>query len=191
MSADQQKRVRCFFAILLEAQVHELCKRVINKLKTQPGADKVKWLASHQIHLTLHFLGHIPESKAHQLGTSLIDQLHRFESFSVAVKDLVMFPPKNPHTVVIPLAINDKLSELHQVIGDVLKAQGLQLEQRPYSPHITLGRFKKRPNIDLSAASALLPQHINITHIALMRSDLTQEGSIHSVIQDCWLEDGN
>jgi len=43
----------------------------------------------------------------------------------------------------------------------------------------------------LSATSALLPQHINITHIALMRSDRTQEGSIHSVIQDCWLEDGN
>ncbi len=61
-----QKIIRCFIALELPPDIQSILGDIIGQLKTS-GTD-VKWVDPANIHLTLKFLGEIPEADALRVG---------------------------------------------------------------------------------------------------------------------------
>ncbi|MCP5289263.1 MAG: RNA 2',3'-cyclic phosphodiesterase [Burkholderiaceae bacterium] len=89
-----------------------------------------------RLHLTLHFLGPLPESA--------IDPLHHVLAGVAAspwhwtLRRASVWP--GGIAVVEPVQVPAAARALHVALGEVLRAQGLPLEARPWRPHVTLAR---------------------------------------------------
>ena len=64
--------------------------------------------------------------------------------------------------------------ELQKQLHSALKAQGLELESRPYRPHLTLAR-RLRDHGE-SAFPEPLPLAVQVSEFLLMRSERTPKG---------------
>ena len=64
------------------------------------------------------------------------------EPFSIAIQGTGVFPPRGrPSVLWAGVADSDALVALHAAIGTAVVACGLEIERRPYVPHVTLARF--------------------------------------------------
>jgi 2'-5' RNA ligase len=91
-----------------------------------------------QMHLTLHYIG---EASSSQIASSLnnVDA----SPFELMVEGAGRFISIDGSiTLWAGVKRCRELMELHTRIGDVLKRQQFQLEERPYSPHVTLARYE-------------------------------------------------
>lgn len=93
-----------------------------------------------QLHLTLHFLGDVADEDRVALHESLAHVRH--ESFTIAIRGTGVFPPGGRPTVLwAGVAKSARLAGLHAAIGEASEACGVEVERRPYVPHITLARL--------------------------------------------------
>lgn len=89
-----------------------------------------------RLHLTLHFLGPLPEFA--------IDPLrHALAGVDAAPWHWTLRRPSvwpGGLAVVEPARIPAAARALHATLGEMLRAQGLPLDTRPWRPHVTLAR---------------------------------------------------
>jgi 2'-5' RNA ligase len=114
-----------------------------------------RWTRPEGIHLTLKFLGEISDAQAKQVVEALA-QIGPFEPFSVEVKGFGFFPQaRRPHIFWAGVAAPPALAEFAARIESHMEKIGFAREDRAYSPHLTLARFKvPRPQPALEAAIA-------------------------------------
>ena len=90
----------------------------------------------------------------------------------------------------------DKLSLLQQRIESNLARLGFALESRPFTPHLTLARFRNWASLEERQRFGELIANtrfeavysIAVDAINLMRSQLTREGAIYSRIRSVELK---
>lgn len=86
-------------------------------------------------HVTLHFIGAVPQSCIDELGAGLALPASPFE---------LRFgqPELWPHGLAVlrPIAVPQALEQLHARLGQALRRLGWRTDARPYRPHITLAR---------------------------------------------------
>lgn len=92
----------------------------------------------HDLHLTLHFLGQVPESRLPALKQALPPP---GAPVTLKLDHLDVWP--NGVAVLLPETAPPALLDLHARLGETLTQLGLPLEPRPYQPHITLARRAK------------------------------------------------
>lgn len=93
-----------------------------------------------QLHLTLHFLGDVEDATHAALPQALAGVTH--DAFPIAVRGTGVFPPRGRPTVLwAGVADSAQLAALHAAIGAALESCGLEVERRPYVPHVTLARL--------------------------------------------------
>jgi 2'-5' RNA ligase len=93
-----------------------------------------------QLHLTLHFLGDVAEGTQE----ALLEALGRvtLEPFTIAICGTGVFPPRGrPSVLWAGVAASAPLAALHAGIAAALESCGLEVERRPYVPHVTLARL--------------------------------------------------
>lgn len=78
-----------------------------------------------------------------------------------------------------------ELFELHERVQECLIKLAIKPDQRPFSPHISIGRMKQPTALQrLSEKVLSLGQHhfgfSEVSKLILYRSDLTPRGSIHT-----------
>jgi RNA 2',3'-cyclic 3'-phosphodiesterase len=95
------------------------------------------------IHLTMHFLGSLDESREAAVLTQLGEILPA-APFDVELGPLGVFPPHGPPRVfwVAVERGREALSAIHRELGRRLTAAGVAIEARPFSPHLTLARVR-------------------------------------------------
>ncbi len=110
------------------------------------GLPRVRWLEPSQIHLTLVFIGEANPA----LLTEILDALGevRFPPFRLQCQGIGSF-----RSGALWLGVDKaaELMDLESAIRRQLRAiDGLQIDTRKYSPHITLGRMDRRhpPRLD-------------------------------------------
>jgi len=79
---------------------------------------------------------------------------------------------------------------LHQNLGEELKVIDFKPEDRPYSPHLTIGRVKNGlPRRQLTQLGEVLDQEIrligelatlNVAELSLIKSELTPSGPVYT-----------
>jgi len=93
---------------------------------------------SAKLHLTLHFLGSQPRTVLPALEAALAVP---FSPFELAFGHADIW--RHGSAVLEPLAVPDALSDLHAALGQGLLSIGITPEERPFRPHVTMGRHAR------------------------------------------------
>jgi RNA 2',3'-cyclic 3'-phosphodiesterase len=108
--------MRLFTAVELPGEVREHLLRVRGELVEAAGlADAVSWVKPENLHVTLKFLGEVPDPAVGEL-TKLLGGV-RFEPMRLAADHMVFFPKRGPVRVIAA-----------GMAGDVDKLEGLFAE---------------------------------------------------------------
>ncbi len=184
---------RLFLAISLPVELKERLARLQEELK-KIGAD-VRWVRPEGIHLTLKFLGEVPEDLIDQI-VKLAEEAIResgVKSLRLGLKGLGSFPPgKAPRVVWVGLTGDLKeLALLKRHLEDKLARLGFEPEGRAFVPHLTLGRVKSgrgrdslQKEIHRRREEEIAPEGaLEISEIVLYRSTLHPQGAIYTPLR--------
>ena len=191
--AQHDKIMRAFIAIEISEEIKDTLGQIESHLK-YAGAD-VKWVKPEIAHLTLKFLGEIDEKKAGEVRAALDGVARSMRQFEVTLKDIGAFP-KIEHPRVIWVGLDKGAGQalaLASAVDEALVKTGFAKEERPFSPHITIGRVRSPLNKDklkekmASASSAFqlssVPAH-KVGSVVLFQSTLTPQGPIYTKIYE-------
>lgn len=192
MRKDMQA-IRAFIAIELPKVTQEALADVQARLNEQIPPGSVRWVKSHNMHLTLKFLGQVPMAQLDTISAALSYAVSSLREFSFDVMGAGCFPnERRPR--VIWIGIDEPggvLNGLHRSIESVIEPLGYPTESRSYQPHLTLGRAARdvKP-VDLHRmgeatvhAKIGLIGHIHVNDIVLFQSDLTPKGPVYTVLK--------
>jgi RNA 2',3'-cyclic 3'-phosphodiesterase len=118
-------------------------------------------VASGNLHATLHFIGSFPRERIGALASRLAAV--RAEAATLRSKGMELW---RGGIAVLTLQHEPRLLALHQRVGEALRASGIALETRPFTPHVTLARKATRA----VAPSELPPFSWRATGFALVES---------------------
>ncbi len=184
---------RLFLAINLPAGVKKTLARLQDEL-ARLGAD-VRWVRPEGIHLTLKFLGEVPESKIEQITQMAQKAVEEsgLKSLRLGIKGLGTFPSgRSPRVVWVGLTGDLKeLASLQNIIEEKMSLLGFEKEKRAFIPHITLGRVKSSrqkealvKEIYRRREEEILPQgELVVSEIILYKSTLHPKGAIYSPLK--------
>ena len=106
----------------------------------QGGIDGARWVAPHNLHITLRFIGEVPEDRVHDIAAAL-DGI-RTGAFPVTVAGAGRFGnDSRTRALWAGVERSDALVALHEKIDRALIGAGLPPEGRKYTPHVTPARF--------------------------------------------------
>jgi len=106
------------------------------------GAPGARWVRAENLHVTLKFIGEMPETKLDALRKEL--QGVRSESpVALDFRGLGFFPnEKHPRVFWAGMEASANLNTLAADIDNATEKLGIPREQRAFSPHLTLARFE-------------------------------------------------
>jgi 2'-5' RNA ligase len=129
--------MRIFIGIDLEPEVRARISRFIDGV--QGFAPDARWVRPESLHITLKFIG---EQKPEQVD-AITERLRRVEAggFEIRCVGYGFFPTaKAPRVFWIGIHAGPQLAGLAETIDMATAELGIQGENRPYSPHLTLAR---------------------------------------------------
>jgi 2'-5' RNA ligase len=130
--------MRLFIAIPLGSVACDELARVSAQLRS--GKDGFRWTSPESWHITLQFLGNTSAEQLGRLCVSLRDV--RSPAFPIQLGTLGFFDRAGVFFVDVNLS-SDLRAHRQRVIEATTQC-GFPPEQRPYHPHITLARIKKK-----------------------------------------------
>ena len=189
--------IRAFIAIELPYEVKKDLSKILDKLK--PGREKVvKWVNPNSIHLTLKFLGNIPENKIVDITHSIAKSSAFIHPFDLQLQGLGAFPNlRSPRVVWVGVGGDiPSVVSLQRNIDQSLVSLGFSPEKREFSPHLTLGRVRdkarhdERSELGKTVASLTIPKSppFIVYSVSLMKSTLTSSGAIYNQIATITLD---
>lgn len=162
---------------------------IIDDVKKQLVTEKIKWVDTWNMHITLHFLGDTDETILDDIGTELKKQLKDSKPFSLRCNGLGLFKNiHNPKVLWFGIDRSDELFNLKERVDNALKPFAFFKEGRMFKPHLTIGRIKFI--MDKNTLTNVLNEYknthlqdFNITEVLFYESELTPKGPIYKVIQ--------
>ena len=143
--------IRTFVAVDLSEQQRQQALRLINKLSTV-GAG-YRWVQSESMHITLNFLGDVPETEITQVCSIVRNVAETRSGFELSIASAGAFPDiERPRVVWAGVDRgHQELIAIHAELTTEFAKLGFPPEARVYSPHLTLGRIKRagRPEEEL------------------------------------------
>ncbi|MCK9262789.1 MAG: RNA 2',3'-cyclic phosphodiesterase [Deltaproteobacteria bacterium] len=172
--------IRTFAAIDLPEEIKADLAFVIADLSRKN--DRVRWVKPAGMHLTLKFLGDIPEQVVVPLSAELGAVARDFAPLSLAVEGLGAFPnPRRPRVVWAGLSGDlEPLRKLASRVDKACASFGVKPEKRPFQAHITIGRLKIPTVVDLN--KELRKKGFSATEIVLYQSELLPTGARYTVL---------
>jgi len=152
----------------------------------QSGFPGLKWTAASNLHLTLRFIGLMPQATAEQIQQSL--RRVTGTSFRLTVAGLGVFMRKTGGILWAGVSKEAALLQLKQQVDEALcVSAGLSLEEKSFSPHITLSRLKSRvsPLLKTLVQAKIAERfgEFSVTGFSLFRSFLRPSGAMHELVE--------
>jgi 2'-5' RNA ligase len=197
--------IRTFLAIDLPEQIKKDLEPVM--VSWNSLTHEVKWIKSSHLHLTLKFLGDVPEESLALIKNVSCSVAERFPEMTFFLSDTGVFPSlKRPRVLWIGLG-GDLLAvfSLQKQVDEALEGLGYPREERDFTPHITVGRFrgprKSSPrNVGAGYAfpkggsESLLTRFLKhkfeerpfaVKKMVIYKSELTPHGPIYTPMETC------
>jgi 2'-5' RNA ligase len=148
---------RLFIAVDIDEATRAQVRGISNGLREVLGTHtNASWVHPERMHLTLHFLGDVDDTLEQRVRRVLAEPI-RVAPFDVTFQGLGMFPQRGSPRVLW-LGIRDGLHSLRRVekaLVDDLRVE--RDHQGPYTPHLTLARFRDRVTRDTLAGIGRIP----------------------------------
>ena len=176
--------VRAFVAVFPPPEVREALLRAAREL---PVDGEVRWVRPANVHLTLKFLGDVAEADLSRVTEALETVRESHEPFEVTPSGFGAFPSAR-RARIFWAGIGEGSERLRALAHDVeasLEPLGFEREDRPYTPHLTLGRARGRPatlGADESPAGREAGLHFSVRRMELVKSVLGGSGAAYSTV---------
>jgi 2'-5' RNA ligase len=182
--------IRSFIAIELDDPIRRALGDVQTKLKAERAAKSVRWIAPESIHITLVFLGDVEAGSLPVLQNAIVEACKRIPPFTLALCGVGAFPnTRRPNIIWVGAEGQVETSaELAKRIAEECVVLGFAREDRPFTPHLTIGRVKRDASqndrrfigemIDRAKIEKL--GELQVDHVSLMKSDLRPTGSVYT-----------
>ena len=146
-----------FFALPAPAAVQALAGRVQEAVRSGPGAASFPPLEG--LHVTLAFLGRVDPGTAGALVELARAAARGLPGFPLATGAWGGFPRFGQARVLwLGFERQPVLVQLAAGLAQILQAGGIPLDPRPFTPHLTLARF--RAPVDLGGLSLPPPEPV-------------------------------
>jgi RNA 2',3'-cyclic 3'-phosphodiesterase len=166
--------MRLFVAVDLPDEARQAIA-VRQKLWAGPlskSKDGLKLVEPSRMHLTLLFIGEAQEARVPAIVESM-NTPASMAPFDVMFGGVGVFPPRGAPQVLW-IGIRDgaaNLERLQHVIAERVRAVGIAFDDRPFHPHLTLGRWRGAARRRPSAVRRSTPERLRREVAALNRSD--------------------
>ncbi|MEN8253854.1 MAG: RNA 2',3'-cyclic phosphodiesterase [Verrucomicrobiota bacterium] len=180
------KTIRAFIAVDIGGEIREKLDGLQRKLKKTHA--NIRWVKPQNIHLTLAFLGDIPLEKIQPLKTALDENIHGMEPFELEAVGTGYFGrPNRPRVIWAGIVDCPPLMELQRRTVDVLQTAEIEFDDKPLSPHLTLGRVKTPNHTDslLAKLEKYKDEPLGKARIdaaQLIQSELNPHGAEYTVL---------
>jgi 2'-5' RNA ligase len=181
--------IRSFLANELPKPILKKIEEVQEDLRST-HAD-VRWVSPDKIHLTLKFFGNIEEPRIDLILKSIEGPIRNTLPFSLRVRGMGAFPSlKNPRVIWMGLVDGrEALISLQKQIETQLERIGFRAEDRPFHPHLTLGRMKSsRGREELVERMEKHKEEefgdLQVERVVLFKSDLRPSGPIYTPLKE-------
>lgn len=182
--------IRSFIAIDLNVQVQSKLGEIIHQLQPLTG-NIVRWVPENNIHITLKFLGDTSPTNLEILKKIVTVEANRVSGFDLSVDGLGAFPTlRRPRVIWVGVQAPPTLLALQRNIDTETQRLGYAPEDRPFSPHLTLGRLAHNATPDeirqvgdtLATCKATISTTVHVKTVVLFRSDLQPGGAVYTPI---------
>lgn len=173
--------LRAFFAVELPEAVRAELVRVSTALRDEL-VGRIRWVPEANLHLTLKFLGTLPERSLPELLARAAARLAREEPFSVSLAGAGAFPNARAARVLW-IGVSEgagELARLARKLDAAGRGVGAPRERRPYRAHLTLARLREPLRVPLERVPALSACGFCVEEIVLYESRLSSSGASHS-----------
>jgi 2'-5' RNA ligase len=174
---------RIFIAVKVTPEA-ELLKAAAN-LRALLASESIKWTDMANTHLTLAFLGDTEEDRIKLVAGMLGDRCAGFREFSFNIKGTGVFKSyRDPRVIWAGITPAERLSALEVEINSGLAENGFMIPDRPFRPHLTLGRIRSVKNNDylrevVERYEDTVFQTVTANEVILFESILKQTGPIY------------
>jgi RNA 2',3'-cyclic 3'-phosphodiesterase len=183
--------IRAFIAIDLSQDILQRLEEVIRSYKSQLSSVPIRWIPASNIHLTLKFLGDVSLSNLSILTDMLQTEISSHHQFDISVGGSGAFPNiRQPRIIWVGVEAVSELGLIQTGIEMTTARLGYAREERPFSPHLTLGRISRNTSsqdikliskvLETSKVGFLGATCVEIIH--LYRSDLQPTGAVYTQI---------
>lgn len=157
------------------------------------GLPDARWTPIEQLHLTLCFIGEVDGSTFLDICEALGEI--SFAAFSLQLRGVGFFPPRGqPRVVWAGVEKCESLMVLQRKITTRLFQMGIFLENRKYSPHLTLARLNQtspaRVGKYLNEHALFVSSPFTVSQFTLYSSVLGRKGASHTIEQEYQLSGG-
>jgi len=134
--------IRTFVAIDLPGEIKMELDKLISGLRQ--AASDIRWVRAANLHLTLRFLGELPMESIKDLAVILQENLKGFDPFEISLAGLGGFPNlKRARVIWVGGGRGcEGLENLAPLVESSCKQSGFGPADKPFSPHLTIGRVK-------------------------------------------------
>ncbi len=174
---------RIFIAIKVEAGGE--MQRMTANLKALLGSESIKWVDIGNMHVTLAFLGDTEEERIGSLAGVVKDKCAGFGDFEFTIKGTGVFRNfRDPRVIYAGINKQEELIRLGELLINALREEGFDLDDKPFRPHITLGRIKNFRDIQnlkqvLGKYCDAELQTVSVNEVILFESILKQTGPVY------------
>lgn len=181
--------MRVFIAVELPNEIRKQLKELQRHLR--PLTNSARWVAPESIHITLKFIGEVPDKRVEQIDGALAGLT--WKPFTVSVHGVGFFPGARSPRVFWAGMDAPTMQGLTEELDARMERLGFEKEKRAFRPHITLARAKdSRIDSSLVAASAKYAEHefgsFTADRIYLIQSTLKPAGAVYSKVKEYPLE---
>ncbi len=175
---------RVFIAINLPENIKEELNKLLSLCRKINSQPVIRYVKTKGIHLTLHFLGYLDEAQINQVRTVLKNLARNYNQTKLITGQIGAFPNlKQPRVIFLSSQEKegDHLAGLQKNLSSELEKIGIDVDYRPWYPHLTLARivgpcqFKTEP---LKLPSLLIP----VKSLELMESQLKPSGAEYKIL---------
>ena len=185
--------MRAFIAIDLDPEIKRTLSDFLRGLK-KLAPRNISWIRESGMHLTLKFLGEIDEDRIPPIRTLMDEMTAASPAFSLKFKGTGVFPPqaRTPRVLWIGTEEQPAVFALAEKLVSSLERLGFAREERPFRPHLTLGRIRHGSGIqeavlELEKNRETAFGEMVVTRITLFQSVLKPTGAEYSSLGESFL----
>lgn len=181
--------MRAFIAVDLDEAIKSELSALIRTAARSRA--EVRWVKLQGMHLTLKFLGEVnAESDVPRLEKAIRAAVQGTERFELTLYGTGAFPDlRRPRVLWVGVKPCPPLEFLQVRLESFLEQEGFPREERPFKPHLTLGRVKGRSGLE--AALVELRKHetrefgsMTVSRLSLFESRLKPDGAEYRVVSE-------
>ncbi|MHB1033510.1 MAG: RNA 2',3'-cyclic phosphodiesterase [Pirellulales bacterium] len=182
------RMVRTFIAVEIPDESRRRAGELIAALGRAPA--KVKWVETHNLHLTLKFLGEVDPCRIHDICQAVAESVAEVPPFEFELRGAGAFPDAHrPRTVWLAVDRGrEEMAVLHDCVEAALAKIGFREDGRRFEPHLTIGRVREggpgiaelgrllKQNADFLAGTATLSE------VVVFSSELSRSGPTYEAL---------